>query len=173
MLNTKLVCHDIDDVERFCQWIAKNETSLSPSDKEDLVAYLVSLCWELSLKYEPEGATILFRSYAGSILRNRIVDWKRKTFGDSRYGALPTVYSTDEYDFEIAVEDTGLNDIDGQDIPAHLYENLSEDGLWAFEHIAIPIANGYKLSEIAKEYGRSTMWVNEQLSLVKEEMSHA
>lgn len=45
MLSTqKLALHDIDDVERFCHWIARNETTLSPTDKEDLVAYLVALC---------------------------------------------------------------------------------------------------------------------------------
>jgi DNA-directed RNA polymerase specialized sigma24 family protein len=80
MLNGKLALHDIHDVEQFCgRIIDQSRRQLSPQDNEDLTAYLIETCWELSLQFEPGGIT--FSTYATTTLRRRVVDWQRNRDG--------------------------------------------------------------------------------------------
>ena len=84
MLTGTLSLHEIDDVEAFTLAIVqRSRLELSHHDREDLVAYLLTECWRLSLRFEPGG--ISFSTYAGTTLRGRLVDWQRKRFGRTRY----------------------------------------------------------------------------------------
>ncbi|MBA2360101.1 MAG: sigma-70 family RNA polymerase sigma factor [Actinobacteria bacterium] len=82
MLASKLVLHDVRDVELYCARILhRANLNLPHHDSEDLLAYLVETCWELSLGYRPNGQPHRFSSYAAPILSRRIIDWQRKTRG--------------------------------------------------------------------------------------------
>lgn len=79
MLNGKLQLHDVRDVEAFTHRLLPNNPSLDPHEREDLHAYLIAECWELSLRYQPGGIT--FSTWARTTLNLRIIDWKRKRYG--------------------------------------------------------------------------------------------
>ena len=68
MLNGRLALHDIDDVEAFSKRIAQRHAPrLSADDYEDLVAYLIATCWELSTRYTGQSSKG-FSAGAGTIL---------------------------------------------------------------------------------------------------------
>ena len=91
----------IDDVEalvrkvvddRLRQWGAR----LKELDQEDLISYLIGVCWELSGRYDPaKDRNPNFASYAARILTLRVADWYRQRFGDTRHGDKPIVLSLD------------------------------------------------------------------------------
>jgi DNA-directed RNA polymerase specialized sigma24 family protein len=59
--------------------LQKSRFSLTPAERDDLLAYLLSTAWELSRRYEPGGIT--FSTYAGTTLKRRAIDWLRKERG--------------------------------------------------------------------------------------------
>lgn len=81
MLNGTLTLHDIRDVEAFCAELIPASTSRE--DREDLHAYLIETCWELSLHHKP--GTRSFSARAGQILRQRRHDWQRQRNGRTRW----------------------------------------------------------------------------------------
>ena len=98
MLNGTLVLHGVD-VERLAsevcrEWVGRNRahgSNLSESRQEDLVAFLVSETWRISLKYDPERNP-RFRSYASPLLFLRCVDWLRQDEGRTRWQFAGHVY---------------------------------------------------------------------------------
>lgn len=84
VLNGRLELWDVRDVEQFCGHLIGNKwADLTPYEKEDLHAYLIATCWELSLRYRPGG--ISFSTWAGNTLRKRAIDWYRNERGRTRY----------------------------------------------------------------------------------------
>jgi DNA-directed RNA polymerase specialized sigma24 family protein len=82
----RMSLHDVDDVSRFCFAIAERSgLELSWSDREDLEAYLVETCWSLSRSFEPGRASVRFSTYAGTVLRRRVIDWTRQKNGRTRW----------------------------------------------------------------------------------------
>jgi DNA-directed RNA polymerase specialized sigma24 family protein len=76
----RLVLHDVDDTAAFVGAIVnRSGLDLSWSDREDLEQTLTIVAWEISLKFSPGGVT--FSTYAGTILRRRMVDWQRAKDG--------------------------------------------------------------------------------------------
>ena len=93
MLPRKLVLHDVRDVELYCARILhRANLTLAHHDSEDLLAYLVETCWELSLVYRPNGQPARFSSYAAPILQRRVTDWQRKTKGRTRWTFRDHIY---------------------------------------------------------------------------------
>ena len=87
LLNSKLFLHGVDCEELATEvahaWAARNRGAgsyLSESRREDLVAYLISEVWRVSVNYDPERSQ-RFRSYARSILYFRCTDWLRRDEG--------------------------------------------------------------------------------------------
>jgi hypothetical protein len=88
MLNGTLRLHDVDDVEAAANrvvedWLRQKRAYLRDHDREDLIAYIVGIAWELSLTYDPNRgwsfSKLLYQR--GSL---RIVDWYRARFQDLR-----------------------------------------------------------------------------------------
>jgi hypothetical protein len=78
--------------DRLRAWGAR----LREFDYEDLVSYLIGVCWELSLRYDPaKDKNPNFGAYAARILTLRVADWYRQRFGDRRHGDRPIVLSLD------------------------------------------------------------------------------
>jgi DNA-directed RNA polymerase specialized sigma24 family protein len=76
-----LALHDVDDVAGFVGAIvSRSGLDLSWSDREDLEQTLQIVAWEISLKFEP-GRTVTFSTFAGTILRRRVIDWQRARNG--------------------------------------------------------------------------------------------
>lgn len=100
MLSGTLELHDIRDVEAFCGRAMDAELRargirLEPADREDLLAYIIGVAWELSVGYRP-GRSSSFSSYAYRILRLRVADYFRERFGATRRGRiLPQIVSLD------------------------------------------------------------------------------
>jgi hypothetical protein len=85
-----LVRKVVDD--RLRMWGAR----LNQIDHEDLVSYLIGVCWELSGRYDPaKDRNPNFATYAARILTLRVADWYRQRFGDTRHGERPIVLSLD------------------------------------------------------------------------------
>lgn len=78
--------------DRLTQWGAR----LDDWRREELVSYLLGVCWELSCRYDPEkDKNPNLAAYAARILSLRVADWYRQTFGDTRHGDRPVVLSLD------------------------------------------------------------------------------
>jgi hypothetical protein len=77
-----LALHDIDDAERFVgSIVGRSGLKLSWDAREDLEQFLLTTAWEISLTFEPKRSSVGFSTYAGTILRRRVVDWQRKSAG--------------------------------------------------------------------------------------------
>jgi DNA-directed RNA polymerase specialized sigma24 family protein len=57
--------------------------TLTESDREDLLAYLVSTAWQLAQKFEPGRGRLA--GYVVQNLHRRLIDWTRVRFGSARY----------------------------------------------------------------------------------------
>lgn len=90
VLNGVLALGDIRNVERACdriveQALTTRRASLSPGEREELVAFLIGEAWVLWRRYDPEkGAK--FSTFAYPQLRNRVLDYWRKKVGRQRPG---------------------------------------------------------------------------------------
>jgi DNA-directed RNA polymerase specialized sigma24 family protein len=84
LLSRPLPLFDVRDVEALCTGIVqRSRLTLDHHDREDLTAYLIATCWELSLRYEP-GQTS-FSTWATTTLKLRVIDWNRKRNGRTRW----------------------------------------------------------------------------------------
>jgi DNA-directed RNA polymerase specialized sigma24 family protein len=84
LLSRPLPLFDVRNVEALCTSIVqRSRLSLDHHDREDLTAYLIATCWELSLRYEP-GKTS-FSTWATTTLKLRTIDWNRKRNGRTRW----------------------------------------------------------------------------------------
>jgi DNA-directed RNA polymerase specialized sigma24 family protein len=84
LLSRPLPLFDVRDVEALCTGIVRHSRlPLDHHDREDLTAYLIATCWELSLRYEP-GRTS-FSTWATTTLKLRVIDWNRKRNGRTRW----------------------------------------------------------------------------------------
>lgn len=87
----QLRLHDVDDVFALAgSVIAKSGLELRWHERDDLEAWRVGTAWELSLSFEPGG--IAFSTFAGAILRRRVVDWQRQRLGRTRWAFRDRVY---------------------------------------------------------------------------------
>ena len=87
----QLALHDVDDAAAFCGGIVtRSGLALSWSDREDLEQQLLVECWRLSLTYQPGAAS--FSTWAGGMLRRRVVDWQRQRNGRTRWVFRDHVY---------------------------------------------------------------------------------
>lgn len=59
--------------------------TLDATQYEDALAYLIAVAWQLGLRYWPTS-TLSFSTFSRRILRVRLADWYRDTYGDARYG---------------------------------------------------------------------------------------
>jgi len=89
-LNGRLALHDVADAEGLCrkvldEQLRKTHAHLEPLDFEDAVSFLIARAYELSLRYDPSRG-LAFSTYCYRILRLRVVDWYRATYGDARFG---------------------------------------------------------------------------------------
>lgn len=80
--------HDVDDVNAFASAIVQtvvrgNGSFLRPDQREEAVDFLVVEVYEIAAGYDA-ALTSSFRLYARWILKARMVDWYRKSLGDSR-----------------------------------------------------------------------------------------
>ena len=54
MLSSQWSLHDVDDVEALIQWaVPADWAGLSRQEREDLVAYLLVIAWQLSERFDP------------------------------------------------------------------------------------------------------------------------
>jgi hypothetical protein len=82
--------HDITDVERFCsRIIERRNLDLRYHDQEELLAYLIETCWELSQTGEWSRS---FSGWVHPYLRARVVDWQRQRNGRTKWTFRDRVY---------------------------------------------------------------------------------
>ena len=93
-----LTLHDVDDAERFVGAIVgRSGLELSWDAREDLQQFLLTTAWEISLTFEPERSSVTFSTYCGTILRRRVVDWRRKSAG----GRTKWTFKTHTYERQL------------------------------------------------------------------------
>jgi len=90
MLREPLALLDIKNVEAFCgrvleRHLTRTRSFLQPHDREDLHAWLVAVCWELSGRYDPSLSATSFSTYANRVLGARAIDWTRSRFGRTKW----------------------------------------------------------------------------------------
>ena len=104
--------HDVDNVSTFAADALRDGLALYGGGAtlwdravwDDYHAELVEICLLLGLRYDSSKSSLSFSTFAGEILRKRVVDRFRKHLGDTRYRREPTkrpprgegAYFTDE-----------------------------------------------------------------------------
>lgn len=91
MLNGTLELHGVDAerlatevANKWCREQRRHNSHPTQDRKEDLIAYLIGICWEISLRYTPAKHPN-FEVYARSILSLRCTDWIRKDQGRTQW----------------------------------------------------------------------------------------
>jgi DNA-directed RNA polymerase specialized sigma24 family protein len=69
------------------------DIQLSSTDVEELICELIGVGWDASRRFNGNGR---LDGYVLWILHKRTIDWLRKTFGSTRYGARPEIVPYDE-----------------------------------------------------------------------------
>jgi hypothetical protein len=87
--------HDVDDVPTFVadalnDGLAHWGATLQPWKWEDYYSQLVIDCLSLGQRYDAAKGSITFSTWAGGILRKRVVSRFREDLGDSRYKRDPS-----------------------------------------------------------------------------------
>jgi hypothetical protein len=109
----RLSLHDVDDGVAFVAAITnRTGLELSWSEREDLEAYLVSTLWEISLVYEPGRIRKGFSTWAGIVLRRRVVDWQRAKGGRTKWQFKDRVYERQLPSF-VSIDDQFDSDLLG------------------------------------------------------------
>lgn len=107
---------DIRNVEQACENISYASRTLlrsrlTPSEREDLLAYLISEAWVLWRRYDPHrGAK--FSTFAYPQLRMRVIDWQRRRLGR---GAGPGEWGVSSLDRLLDDPVNGASDCGGVD----------------------------------------------------------
>jgi hypothetical protein len=79
MLNGKIELHGIKDPEAFCARVIEgSHLKLSHHDKEDLLAELLEVLWELSVNEQFDPTRGSFSTYAQPRLRRQVGAWLRR-----------------------------------------------------------------------------------------------
>jgi DNA-directed RNA polymerase specialized sigma24 family protein len=113
LLSERWSLFDLDDVEGFCvRVVQSSKLRLQPhEDYEDLLAHCISVCWEVSLRYDASRGS--FSTFAWRPTYFAAVNWLRKRkgrtvwkFSDGRIHecALPKLLSLDDTDHGQLVE---------------------------------------------------------------------
>lgn len=164
--------HDVDDVPALARKaldarLNEFNAHLTPQDKEDALAFLIATAWELSRSYDrklgPSYSTYCFR-----MLKLRLVDWYRTTFGDARYGGGPIQHASMEELERIAVEVELV-----QDVLVQLGSvALSPDARRTFERIAKPmLEEGLSKEQMADRLGWERRVVSDLLKELHAELN--
>lgn len=88
MLNSVLSLHDVANVEAFCHRAIRTQmrrlrmpsSSLTPTEHEEALAYVVAECWILAERYDP-ALTPSFSTYAYHKCQLRFVNWLHTKLG--------------------------------------------------------------------------------------------
>jgi hypothetical protein len=84
MLNGTLTLHGVD-TEALCHRVIRSaHFNLTWSKHDDLLAYLISVAWELSTQYDPDRHSHGFLVGCTRLLRLRTIDWIRHEEGRTR-----------------------------------------------------------------------------------------
>jgi hypothetical protein len=191
-LPAPLQLHDVRDVEKLaCSVIARRgaflKGKMTPERDERLVAFLVEEAWRFAHdKFDPScptcrggdrrtcarcngsGKGASFSKLAFEKLSQRMIDWARAEFGDSRYPNRPQLESVDELLEAQDAAELGDNRRGVGPIPAQLQivddltvtlegllegmDELTPIAQWVMLEIAAPLADHYTTREdLAKE----------------------
>jgi len=98
LLNGRLALYDVEDAERLAARALSDQlrstgARLSHHDNEDALAYLLVVCWEASIKFDPERSPS-FGGYAYGLCRRRTVDWLRQRHGRTKWTFGPNAKHT-------------------------------------------------------------------------------
>jgi hypothetical protein len=74
-------CVDCGTTHDLCaRVIQRSGLKLGHHDREDLLAYLLSTAWQLSVGFDPARTGKNFSGFALYVLRRRVTDWQRSRF---------------------------------------------------------------------------------------------
>jgi DNA-directed RNA polymerase specialized sigma24 family protein len=186
MLGAKLSLFDVVDVEAFCRAIVREHTmvgvrttagitgpsALSPGDSEDLLAYLIETTWELSQRYHGKDdgrGKLRFSGYAITILHKRCVDWKRKRWHATRYGAAPVMEELTEAD---RAQLADLVDLTGPEVLELVNSvELAEDHRRTLKLVVIPIVfAGGSVEDYSRRSGKPVSQVQREIGSLRREL---
>jgi len=90
LLPTSIAVHDVRDIEAHVRVILDRGlldigAKLDAGQYEDAYDFLLDRGLELGSRYDPKRG-LAFSTFSRRILRLRVADWYRTTFGDARYG---------------------------------------------------------------------------------------
>jgi hypothetical protein len=167
LLHGPYALHDVDDVEGFCERILGEQLRILGArlrfhDQEDALAFLLSVAWRLSVRYDPSVGQS-FSTYARRQLKLRVVDWLRTKLGRTRWS------QSDRGRVERPRRE--LLSLDGSSTKVVNWSAVSERGRWILRSVAIPLSVGYLPTEVAKMAGVRRRDLDDLLAELAAELS--
>ncbi len=167
LLAGKFSLHDVADVEAhvrgtLANYCRKKNWHPPAADADDLIADLVNRAWEASREWDEGKGFRTFSAYLYYKTSRRIIDWKRKQYGDSRYGRGLTkrTLNLDENQDTGAVIEQALLQLDRS--------NFSPEEWQLFKRVAVPISNRMgTIESMALYYGISKRDLSQRLAAMK------
>lgn len=180
MLHGTLELHDVRDVEALCRTVLHDHlatgkrtanggttgpSSLSDHDFEDALAYLVTIAWKASERFDGRGR---FSGYLVQLLHRRIVDWKRERFGSTRYTSRPIVELTSQ-DRELVATITDLTEPEILDLVNTI--ELSHPARTTLRRIVIPLVLEHRsIEDYADRSGIPIAQINRDIGRLRREL---
>jgi hypothetical protein len=97
-------------VESFCAAIARRY-ALPQQEQEDLIAWLIAITWELSLRYDGSQGS-RFSAYARHVLVRRAPDWRRQRDGRTVWKFKDHTYERPRPEFVSVDSESGARLVD-------------------------------------------------------------
>jgi DNA-directed RNA polymerase specialized sigma subunit len=117
--------------------------------------------WKLSLDFDPNCGR-RFDAFATAVLRRRLVDWQRKTFGRTTWKFRDHTYTRKRPEF---VEFNDPSEID--------LTRLSRRGQAILLQVATRIGERYSTSEVAAQLNTSSSSISRLLRELRDELGRA
>jgi DNA-directed RNA polymerase specialized sigma24 family protein len=135
---------------------------LTHSQYDDALGFLIGTGWELAQRFNGRGR---LAGYVQSFLFMRIIDWRRRTSGNARYGPPPQFVEYNPWQHDSVHWDPDLNG--GREIEV---EAMSAEAQKALELLR-PLSEDETLTlgQLAVRGGVTTGRVSKALRLVREE----
>lgn len=139
--------------------------------REELDSYLAEVGARYALRFDPSYGQAM-STYLYRVMRRRYPDFLRTTLGDNRSRGrgrrVPAGARFPLRELEGAVWDDNSGGLD--EALATLGENLSEESRTTIREVAVPLAAGWKMPELAVALDVRQMDIEQRLERLREEL---
>lgn len=162
--------------------LARHGATLPPERFDDTLEHLIVVALTIAEKYDParSGPGYTFSSYLWDMLKVRLIDYWRREIGDTRRRPdLAEMFAqfTRPLSWEALTRDADVGPPAADELDDDMHEavealagGLSDEARETLATIVRPLAEGWRIKELASELGTSSVVVNARLRRMREEL---